>query len=262
MITVAIYSGSLVFPKFSDSFIFKNSVRSLGRTFRNILVVPLAVVVVLFSYIYGESIKVGLPVNAVTEYVFTNEYAEEFLPYLAERFSPSLVSLFITFDNYGRDIDLKKNLKNSREIFSNFAFRVSKIFGNIFSVEKPEAGSVMRINYLQITNGPPREREGTSPGIIPGFFMVLPIPLALLVIAIYITGLIWLINVLTRHMKKPISILGALLLIRFLNNFFASPVDLLLIFEPITISFCLFIFFALKLIRYERSLLRWNKSLS
>jgi hypothetical protein len=254
MVSVAIYIVCIIAPSFIDRFFFKKSGWSLLIIIRNILLIPIVIIVIIYSFIYGESIKVGLPINAVSEYVLTSEFSKQFVPYLVERFSPSLVSFFTSLDSYGETIALDKNAYNLKEVLDNFLFRLSKVTGGFLPFERPEAGSIMRLNYLQIINHAPREREGTSPGIIPGFYMVFPFPLAILFASLYLAFLIKMLNVFVRNMKMEISVLGILFLIKFLNNILASPIDFLLVFDPIVVSLLLFSLFTVKLIRNERSL--------
>jgi hypothetical protein len=176
--------------------------------------------------------------------VLSKDYVIEFIPYLIERISPSLVSLSVVLDKYGDTFRIDENLINLMELKDNLIFRISKIAGDKFSFAKPEFGSIMRLNYIQIINHIPRDREGTSPGLIPGFYMIFPFPLAIIFISIYISFLVRLYNVLINGMKNNLSLIGILFLIKLSNNLLASPIDFILVFDPMFISLLIMLLFA------------------
>lgn len=244
MISFCVYFVSMLSPSFIESILFRRYKLSVRKIVRRIAILPIVILVTIFSYVYGESIKVGLSPKQVSDYVLSKNYVIEFIPYLIERISPSLVSLSVVLDKYGDTFRIEENLFNLMELKDNLLFRISKIVGNNFSFAKPEFGSIMRLNYIQIINHIPRDREGTSPGLIPGFYMIFPFPLAIIFISIYFSFLIRLFNVLIYRMKNKLSLIGILFLIKLSNNLLASPIDFILVFDPMFISFLLMLYFA------------------
>ncbi len=115
-------------------------------------------------------------------------------------------------------------------------FRVDYLLGGPFQMAKPEVGSIAQLNYQLLTAGVVRSREGSAPGLIGSFNYVLAFPLNLLCCAAYLR---WLANriddLLKQHRGRMLSPLGVLLLITFLQAFFQSPFDFLLVIDDAVI---------------------------
>ena len=121
-------------------------------------------------------------------------------------------------------------------------FRVDYLLGGPFEIVKPEVGSIAQLNYRLLTAGVLRIREGSAPGLIASFNYVLAFPLNIVCCALYLR---WLSNrveaLLSGQRHRRLSLLGVLLLITFLQVFFQSPFDFLMLIDDAVIYMVLLV---------------------
>ena len=125
-------------------------------------------------------------------------------------------------------------------------FRVDYLLGGLFEMVKPEVGSIAQLNYQLLTAGVVRSREGSAPGLIGSFNYVFAFPLNLLCCAAYLRWLGNRIEDLLRQQRgRTLSPLGVLLLMTFLQAFFQSPFDFLMVIDNTVIYVALILGVAL-----------------
>ena len=134
--------------------------------------------------------------------------------------------------------------------------RANSLLGSPLAIPDPEFSAVGRLNYEIMTEEPlPDDTQGTSPGILAASNYVSPIPLAILFSTIYLSLFSAMIDRLVRGGNgQRITNLGIVLLLLYLNGFFQSPIDLLLVFDNLVISVLLILAISLSGEQDPRSL--------
>lgn len=191
----------------------------------------------------GEQIKTGADSDVVTGYWGSLEPAA-FFNYLIGRFSTAWVSLKVSLSNF-TTVSWSEVQANLWAPIGNFLFRLDVMTGGALGIQKPFAGSLMRLNYQMITMYPLNEREGTSPGLIGGFVMAFPMPFSVIMLAGYTYFLRTMFNYLAAGFAGVPTWIGSIMAFYFLFSLFASPIDYFLIIDNGFISFAFYVGLAL-----------------
>ena len=121
-------------------------------------------------------------------------------------------------------------------------FRIDFLLGGFLGIPKPEIGSIMGLNYELLVAVPFGSRPGTAPGVIASFNYVFGFPFNIIFCAIYLRWIARTIDILlVLHKAEVLSGFGIILLLIFLQAFFQSPFDLLIIIDG-TVIYGLLVF--------------------
>lgn len=193
-----------------------------------------SLVLLVVAYIYGESVKREISPFDVYNWIAKNlsDQADWIMELILGRISPTLVSmLHIAQDNWCQFPPCKNF--DFFSVLHTGLFRVFTVFGvNEFAnITKDLDGTISRINYIEISVNPINDREGTSPGLLPGFFYAFGNYLAAPIFLLYTAMLMLLLKQISSLIKQKLSLAGKLLLLYFLLPLFESPVDFFLIID-------------------------------
>lgn len=242
MLLVSLCISYLLFPDFLHKLLFKQ--RAENITIKSSLM-GFVIIIITFSIlgtglILGESIKTGVNiVDVISNYADSS--FNGFFNYIIERSSTAYISLLNAISN---DTSVPSRFQSSLMILGpieNLQFRIDAILGNFFGVDRPDFGSFMRHNYDLITKYPLNFREGTSPGLLASFVLAADFPISILLLLLYTTLILKLINRLLAGVIKPLSLLGGIIFLSFIDIVFASPLDLLLLIDNMNIFIFLLI---------------------
>ncbi len=189
---------------------------------------------VVLAYIYGESVKRGISPYDVYNWIAENlnEQAGWIKELILGRISPTLVSmLHITQENWCQSEPCRNF--NFLSVLHTGLFRVLSVFGlnEAAGITKDLNGTISRINYNEISINPFNDREGTSPGLLPGFFYAFGSHLAAPIFLVYGAIQILFLKRISSLIKQKLSLAGKLLLLYLLLPLFESPVDFLLVVD-------------------------------
>jgi hypothetical protein len=187
-------------------------------------------IVLAGAYIYGESVKREEAVGSVFDSVTGTSYGEGWTPVvLMNRLAPTYASLVNTLPlTFDFDQDSFDNLAG---ILNTFLFRLQALNIVQFSVERASTKSIARLNYEFIDITALNDREGTAPGLIPGFLYAFPPGLNVLMLGAYVFMALGLLQRLCLCMNEEMSFSGKFILTYFTLPLFECPVDLLLIID-------------------------------
>ena len=123
----------------------------------------LLVPVMALAWLLGETVKRAQPTAAVLEWLFDRDVLTWLVEMLVGRSSPSYVSALIALDRYAFNLDWGVLVDHLGAPLSSCILRIGQLLLlDILNMQRPDAGSIMRINYHLIT---PfqffNEREGT-----------------------------------------------------------------------------------------------------
>jgi hypothetical protein len=199
-----------------------------------ILLSPLVGGLGVLAYLIGDAIKTGSDLGDAIDSAGQDEMGV-FLDYLVGRISVqwySLVAALHQCVELGR-VDPFQNLMAP---VTNAGFRFSSLTGGWLGIERPQDGSLARINYGLINLYPFNDREGTTPGLIATFVLTLPVwlgPFALM-------GYLWCYDKVQSRLRRRFAgrptLFGELMLLYFTAVFFSSPADFLLVFDPMLLT--------------------------
>lgn len=212
---------------------------------RVILTAGLASVGVAASWILGEAIKrndIGSVLTTVAEPEFVTYITEWFVG----RISSSYYSLRIALDQFALSTDPAVLVNHLMAPVESFIYRANHLLLQPFAVDRPDAGSMMRINYLQLSPFPFDVRQGTSPGLLASFLMSMPLPFNYFVLLGYILVIQRLITRLGYGLPGRLTFAGKMLFWPFLLTLFESPVDFLLIIDDAVLSLLLVLWLCMR----------------
>lgn len=199
----------------------------------NVWLLPFAGGLGLLAYLTGDAIKRDI---SLTEALDAQDTYDVFLHYLVGRISVQWYSL-VTALHQMVELGVGDPLQNVIAPMTNTGFRFASLTGGWLNIERPLDGSLARINYSLINQYPFNDREGTTPGLIATFVLAFPLWLGPFALASYL----WIYTTIQTGLRKRLAgtptLVGELLLLYFTAVFFSSPVDLLLIFDPMFFSF-------------------------
>lgn len=188
------------------------------------------------AWLLGETVKRDQTTAEVLEWLFDRNIVIWLTEMLVGRSSPSYVSALFALEHYAFNLDWSVLVEHLAAPISSFLFRLQQLLSlDILSLQRPEAGSIMRINYLMITPFPFNEREGTSPGLVAGFIYSFPFPLNFAALSLYLIFVAWIIDGLARAIPGRLTATGTLAMLMFVLPLFESPIDFLLIIDEGTI---------------------------
>lgn len=199
---------------------------------RLIWMLPLVGGLGVLAYLAGDAVKKDV---SLTEVLDTQDASDVFLQYLVGRISVQWYSLVAAL-NQMVELGVGDPLQNLMAPVTNAGFRFSSLTGGWLGIERPLDGSMARINYGLINLYPFNDREGTTPGLIATFVLAFPIWLGPFALASYL----WIYNKIQVGLRRRFAgrptLLGELLLLYFTAVFFSSPVDFLLVFDPMLLT--------------------------
>lgn len=210
---------------------------------KRILLFPLVSFLGFLAYFVGDAIKTGSSLGEVMNSAAQGQM-DVFLDYLVGRFSVNWYSLNATLHAMV-ELGVGEPLRNLMSPLTNAGFRLSSLTGGLLGIERPLDGSMARINYGLVSPNPFNDREGTSPGLIGSFVLAFPIWLGPFALA----GYLWAYNKVQSGLRcrfagRP-TLFGELLILYFTMFFFSSPVDFLLLFDPMLLSLVAFCYLGL-----------------
>lgn len=191
-------------PAQFDRLVFPSETASLWMRLRHQVVVVISAVVVFGSaWLTGEAIKatssgdlsLGSAYQEVVHRVADSETVRSYLLYVLEALSSHYHSAaFVTSVDYA-DLQYQDQSPIVHPV-SSLVFRIGYLVGLLDSGERPDVGSLSRLNYLLAAKLASSERAGTSPGVLASFVYVagfwLGVPLAgvfLQGVAVFLTAL-------------------------------------------------------------------------
>jgi hypothetical protein len=232
-----------VWPTTFVRLIYVDKKQTLIRQLRRLLLAAAGVVgVFCVAWLAGETVKLsssakndGLVAAAVSMQdllVDSPDIVENYGYYLISAFSSHYYSLL-----FASTVDPR--LLNGERVSAVFHpietlfFRFDLLSGGLIGLQKPEYGSLSRLNYELLSDESQLSaRQGTSPGLLGSFMYIFPLPLAALVCAVYMVWVGRLTNeLLCGHEEKSLSVFGQILLLLYMLTFFQSPLDLLMFFD-------------------------------
>lgn len=236
-IIVLVYSVS---PKKLTNLIFKNDSNSrclsgavMLKLFGWLLVF---ILIILFGWFIGNIVKTGSFDGAVA-LTSVDGFISKFALYLVERTSSSYYAFA-----YSLRAEFAMNVPGTLELIANtwnsFLFRVDVLFGRMMDVKRPEINTMMRLNYLLLSENPINPREGTSAGLLGSFNYVFIAPFNVVFVSLYLLLFARMVNQLNFSRKyTDVTYIGAGLLLLFLLVFFESPFDIFLIIDELFIYY-------------------------
>lgn len=171
-------------------------------------------------------------------------FARGYVLYLVERLSVYYYSFLLTASRSWEELQHGATSVLSFPL-KTFLFRLDYLLGSPLGAARPETGSIMVLNYQFLTVGPVSLREGSSPGLVASFNYVFPFPLNVVFCALFLRWVARAITVTVEKSKdETLSVVGALLLLAFVQSVFQSPFDLLMVFDEgviyVLVLFCLY----------------------
>lgn len=182
------------------------------------------------AYAVGESIKRGETILNVFDWLTGTSQQSVWSPdILIERTAPSYASLVnalpLTFD-WDRP-----SLANLIGVLNNVLFRLDTLGLTDFGVDRSNAISMMRFNYEWIDIFAQNAREGTSPGLIPGFIFCFPPILNVVALGAYVFLILGMIQRVYLAMRGELSWIGKLIFTYLSLPLFETPIDILMIID-------------------------------
>ena len=204
------------------------------RVSRLLVFAAVSVVLAAGAYVVGDAIKTNTDLGTVVQ-ALGDDGSDIFVNYLIGRLSVHWYSLVAALHQFV-DADLGGQLGNLMAPIGNAWFRFTALTGGWLPAERPLDGSLARLNYNLINLYPFNDREGSSPGLLASFVIAFPTWLA----PWALTGYLWLYNAVQKRLRQRMlgqpTWLGEVVLLYFTAVFFASPVDFLLVFDPMVFT--------------------------
>uniref|UniRef100_UPI0040474EC4 hypothetical protein n=1 Tax=Polynucleobacter sp. TaxID=2029855 RepID=UPI0040474EC4 len=254
MLSAVFALGYAISPGFIRNIVYTNGVVDKnGLLLHRIIFTLFIFIVFVIAWIVGNSIKVGAGLDGGISLIPNEDFINWFTTWATDRIAPSWISLRIALDQYAFATDWNVIIDYFIEPVRTFLFRFNFILLNLFEVGKPENGSIMRINYLMVTQESVQaDRQGTAPGLIAGFLFSFPFPLNFAVLVCYLCLLQWFLSRIVSGVSETLSFTGWCLLLYSLLAVFASPIDLLSMIDDAVIGFMLLIWLRQVLIKIKR----------
>lgn len=194
------------------------------------LLASIVFLVLTGAYIYGESVKREEPVASVFDSITGRSFGEDLTAdMLIEGRSAQYASLVntlpLTFDFEWDSFD------NLVGVWNVFLFRLQALGIWHLDIDRQATKSIARLNYEFIDVFLQHDREGTAPGLIPGFLYSFPPILNVLLLAAYVFAVLGLYQRLCLCMNDELSLIGKFLLAYFTLPMFENPIDFLQIVD-------------------------------
>jgi hypothetical protein len=206
--------------------------------FKVVLLMAACLAGVAAAYTLGEAIK-RTEVSGVLEGFSDPDFASTIVGWLIGRVSSSYYSLLASLHDFAFATRLDIFYDHLMAPVRTFLFRVDYLLMHPFGVERPAEGSLMRINYLEISASGGNEREGTSPGLLAGFLLAMPFPFNFMALLLYLFVAQRFITTLVRGCCGELKLIGMVLYWPFMLTLFESPLDLMLVIDDSVLSFVL-----------------------
>ena len=218
-------------PRHFLGFIFTGEIKNENKSFTDLFFLMIILFIFgFFSFLIGNAIKSNSLASAVK--VFVNiDYAETFYLYLIERISSSYYSFAYSLTSEFAEV-APSSFETLGYIISTFFYRLDLIMGGFLEIQRPEITSMMKINYIVLSEYAANEREGTSAGVLGSFSYIFALPLNIIFSAVFLLVIARFFNQINYRGKgKKVTFLGSFLLLYFILPIFESPFDLLLIID-------------------------------
>lgn len=190
------------------------------------IVVGVLAIVLTGAYIYGESVKREESLDLVLESLSASFSLEDVLMgRLAPAYASLVNTLPLTFD-FDQD-----SFANLLGVWNTFLFRLQALDLVNFGVDRTSTMTIARLNYEFIDIFALNPREGTTPGLIPGFLYCFPPILNLLMLGAYVFMVLGILQRLCLCMNDEMSFIGKFILTWFTLPLFETPMDFLLIID-------------------------------
>jgi hypothetical protein len=211
-----------------------------SRRLRTLALLGMSAGAVALAWALGESIKRG-EVYSVVEQTSDLGFVETIVGWVVGRISSSYYSLRAALDHQAFVTDPAVFYDHLLAPLRTFLYRIDYVLMQPFGFERPDPGTLMRINYLAISYDPINPREGTSPGLLAGFLLAMPFPTNYLVLLGYLHFAQRFISRLASGCRAPLTPFGLLLFWPFLLTLFESPIDIMLIVDDSALAMLLLV---------------------
>lgn len=226
------------FPSIFEKFIFKKKEKwNLLSLIKSLFPFGMLAVILTVSWFYGESIKRSSVKEVESFYSYFPEHGldkqffENYFYYLIERFSIYYYSFTMTVESTTKVLH-NVSIENIFFPLKTFLFRLDYLLGGVFGMTKPEVTSICHLNYQILVNGPAGLKEGSCPGLLGSFNYIFNFPLNILFCSFYLSWVSKILDILLiRHKTSILSGFGSILFLFYIQAFFASPIDLLILLD-------------------------------
>lgn len=122
-----------------------------------------------------------------------------------------------------------------------FGFRLDFLLGHPFGIDRPEVGSMARVNLLNLYTEIVNSRQGATPGLLAAFNYAAFFPFNVILVALYMRWVAGFIDRLVAASRRSsrLSLPGSMILLVFIIFLFQSPFDLLRVLDPTVLILCL-----------------------
>jgi hypothetical protein len=184
------------------------------------------------AYVYGESIKRDESMDMVLDSLAATWTPDILIEIRSSNYASLVNTLPLTFD-FKQD-----HFDNLGGVWNTLLFRLEALHILDSSVARESTMSIARLNFEFITQAfALNDREGTSPGLIPGFLYCFPPILNLLMLGAYVFMVLGILQRLCLCMKEELSFIGKFILTYFTLLVFESPIDFLVLIDDAFIFF-------------------------
>jgi hypothetical protein len=212
IIVVLIFTLFVVAPQSALDMLFLNPVKK-KRILQSAKLLVLLLFIFPFIFFLGEFAKSG------DKYKISEKFSSYLnFDYLIDRHSVHLSAL-------ASSIEDGSNIANIKIPINEFTYVLKFLIGEHKSKQSEEINSLSKVSLDQVALYEKREREGSSPGLLASFTMILPFPFAIL--AIFLTTFI-LVKFLDfiLYAQIPFSWIGAFIFAYTILRYFTdSPFD-------------------------------------
>lgn len=178
------------------------------------------------AYVYGEAVKRDVSSDMVLDTLTDNWTPNILIERLAPPYASLVNTLPLTFD-FDQD-----SFGNLTSVWNTFLFRLEALQILNFGAARESGMSIGRFNYEFITqNFALNAREGTAPGLIPGFLYCFPPILNVLMLGAYVFMVLGILQRLCLCVNDEMSFIGKFVLTYFTLPLFETPIDFLLIID-------------------------------
>ena len=216
----------------ANAYLFKRTFAAASYLRFAVLVVVGAVLVGIAgtiltgAYVYGESVKRDVSTDMVLDSLTDNWSPNTLIERLTPPYASLVNTLPLTFD-FNQD-----SFGNLAGVWNTFLFRLEALQILNFGAARESGVSVGRLNYEFITQAfALNSREGTAPGLIPGFLYCFPPILNVLMLGAYVFMTLGILQRLCLCVNDEMSFIGKFVLTYFALPLFETPIDFLLIID-------------------------------
>lgn len=183
------------------------------------------------AWFFGEMTKRNISPDELAAGLLNDGLLDWVFSSLVERISPEYVSLIVSLNKFAFSTNPSAFFEYFVCPINTFFFRINLLFNQPFEIPRPDYGSIMRINYLMITENPINPREGTSPGLLAGFIFSLPFPANFITLGAYLVYIARILDCLSSAVNGRLTLVGKFVFLFFMRPLFQSPIDLMSILD-------------------------------